>query len=115
MTINIESIEKLISEWRGSVGEAAKAKADVVYLTEFRKSKKAMLIAQAEQEGLKTGQQRESYAYAHDEYIQLLDGLRVAVETYENLRNRMLIAQTRVDVWRSQNASNRKEFGNYGN
>lgn len=67
------NIEKLISD---SVKEAAKAKADVVYLTEFRKSKKAILMQEAQVNGLKTGQERESYAYAHSEYIELLEGLK---------------------------------------
>jgi len=110
-----ESIERLISDWRDSIPEFAKAKANVIYLTEFRKSKKAMLIVEAELQGIKTGQQRESYAYSHKDYIELLEGLKVAVEIHESLRNRMLVAQTRIDVWRSKNANSRKEFGSYGN
>lgn len=108
-------IEKLISDWRDSVKKAAKAKADVVYLTEFRKSKKAILMQEAQVNGLKTGQERESYAYSHKEYIELLEGLKVATEIHEDLRNRMLIAQTRIDIWRTKEANKRKEFGNYGN
>ncbi|MCP4343603.1 MAG: hypothetical protein GY898_17265, partial [Proteobacteria bacterium] len=52
-------IEQLISEWRGAVSAFAGAKANTEYLREFRKSKKAILIGQAEREGLKTGQERE--------------------------------------------------------
>ncbi len=52
-------IEKLIHEWRSSVKEYAKAKADTEYLREFRKSKKAILIGRAAEEGLKTGQERD--------------------------------------------------------
>ena len=109
------NIEALFQGWRDSVGDAAKAKANVVYLTEFRKSKKAILMQEAELNGLKTGQERESYAYAHPEYLELLKGLKVAVEQHENLRNRMIIAQSRIDIYRTQEASKRKEFGNYGN
>ncbi|MEH6447018.1 MAG: hypothetical protein V7765_00005 [Oleispira sp.] len=50
-------IEKLIHEWRDSVKAYAKAKADTEYLREFRKSKKAILIGRAAEEGLKTGQE----------------------------------------------------------
>ncbi len=53
-----EQIEKLIHDWRASVGEYAKARAEMVYLTEFRKSKKAILMNQAQAEGIKTGQER---------------------------------------------------------
>lgn len=107
-------IEKLISEWRDSVKAYAKAKADTEYLREFRKSKKAILIGRADEEGLKTGQERESYAYAHDEYTELLTALRIAIEASEELRWRMTIAQERVNIWRTKQANGRKEQGHYG-
>lgn len=109
------NIEKLFHEWRSSIEEAAKAKANVVYLTEFRKSKKAILMQEAQVKGLKTGQERESYAYSHKEYTDLLLGLKEAVETHESLRNRMVIAQERIGIYRTHEASKRKEFGAYGN
>ena len=109
------NIEKLFQGWRDAVEEAAKAKANVIYLTEFRKSKKAILMQEAEINGHKTGQERESYAYAHPEYLELLKGLKEAVETHENLRNRMVIAQERIGIYRTHEANKRKEFGNYGN
>ena len=109
------NIEKLLQDWREAIPEEAKAKADVVYLTHFRKSKKAILTQEAEVNGLKTGLERESYAYAHPEYIELLDGLRIAVEKHENLKNRMLIAEKRIDIYRTHEANKRKEFGSYGN
>lgn len=84
--------------------EYAKAKAERVYLDEFRKSKKALLM-QAHGDKPIGAQERE--AYAHPEYIGLLAALRVAVETEETLRWRLVCAQTAVDVWRSTEASNR--------
>ena len=109
------NIEKLFTEWRSSISEYAKARADFIYLTEFRKSKKAMLMQQAELEGHKTGQERESYAYAHPEYLELLKGLKVAVEVSEDLRLRMKVAEERVGIYRTHEASKRKEFGHYNN
>jgi len=108
-------IEALFQKWRDSVNEAAKAKADVVYLTEFRKSKKAILMQEAELNGHKTGQERESYAYAHPEYLELIKALREATETNEKFRWRMKIAEERIGIYRTHEASKRKEFGNYGN
>ena len=107
-------IEQLINEWRKSVSAYAKAKADTEYLREFRKSKKAILIGKAAEEGLKTGQERESYAYAHNEYTELLTALRIAIEESEELRWRMTIAQERVGIWRTKQANGRKEQDNYG-
>jgi hypothetical protein len=44
---------------------------------------------------------------ANSEYIELLDGLREAVEKEEKIRWQMEAAKIRVDIWRSQEASNR--------
>lgn len=82
----------------------AKAKSERVYLEEFRKSKKAILMAQSSAEAANA---REQYAYAHDEYLSLLDGLRAAVETEEKLRWDLIAAQARVEIWRTEQANNR--------
>jgi hypothetical protein len=82
----------------------AKAKAERVYLQEFRKSKKALLMQQS---GEKTAAMQERDAYAHPEYLGLLAALKVAVEAEESAHWMLVSAQTRVEVWRSQNASNR--------
>ena len=84
----------------------AQAKAERTYLEEYRKSKKALLMS-AHNEKPIGAQERE--AYAHPEYIELLQGLRVAVEAEELLKWQMVAAQTRVEVWRSQEASNRAQ------
>ena len=67
----------------------AAAKSDRVYLEEFCKSKKAMLMAAC---GEKTAVAREQYAYAHPEYVQLLEGLRVAVEAEETMKWKLAAA-----------------------
>jgi len=82
----------------------AKAKAERMYLEEFRKSKKALLM---QQHGEKPIGAQEREAYAHAEYIGILAAIQVAVETEETLRWRLIAAQTAVEVWRSQEASNR--------
>ena len=82
----------------------AKAKAEVTYLEEFRKSKKAILFSQAIGN---TVADRENQAYAHPEYQAVLDGLRDAVATAEALRWKLISKQATIDVWRSQEASNR--------
>jgi hypothetical protein len=84
----------------------AKAKADRVYMEEYRKSLKAILMKRSLETAV-NAQERE--AYSHDEYVALLEGLREAVETEERLRWEMVAAQARVEVWRSQEASNRME------
>ena len=93
----IEQLWKLSPEY-------AKAKGERVYLDEFRKSKKALLMQASTQ---KTGIAQEADAYAHPEYVSLLDALRAAVEAEETLRWRLIAAQAAIEVWRSQEASNR--------
>lgn len=82
----------------------AKAKAERVYLEEFRKTLKAQIMK--EHEGVPiTAQERE--AYADQRYIMHLQGLQAAVTAEETLRWRLVSAQTAVEVWRSQESSAR--------
>lgn len=84
--------------------EYAIAKANVVYLEQFRKTQKAICF----QASLRTTMaEKEADAYAHKDYIAVLDGLKDAVEAAERLRWMLVAAQARVEVWRSQEASNR--------
>ena len=84
----------------------AKAKSDRMYLEEFRKSRKAQLMSQAGTEVL--GKQ-ETYAYAHADYIEILEGIRQAVELEEKYRWMMTAAQAKIEVWRTQQYSARLE------
>ena len=86
----------------------AEAKAQRVYLEEFRKSQKAMLMITAKVSGkAKSEAAAETEAYADPAYVEILKGLQVAVEQEEALRWGLVSAQARIDVWRSQEASNR--------
>lgn len=84
----------------------AKAKADRVYLEEFRKSKKALLMNISTES---TVNAREQFAYSHPDYLQVLDGIRAAIEAEEELKWLLVAAQARVDVWRSQESTARSE------
>lgn len=82
----------------------AKAKATRIYLEEFRKSKKSLLMKSSFEETI-GAQERD--AYAHTEYIQLLEDLRKAVETEESLRWKLVSAQTSIEIWRTESVNNR--------
>ena len=84
----------------------ADAKAQRVYLEEFRKSKKALLMKQSIESAL-GAQERD--AYAHAEYVELLKGLKEAVAIEEKLRWDLIAAQARVDIWRTEQANLRLE------
>ena len=84
------------------------AKAHRTYLEEYRKSQKAMLMKAAMSAGIaKTVAAAEIEAYADPVYIEVLKGLEAAVEREEELRWGLVSAQARIDVWRSNEASNR--------
>lgn len=84
------------------------AKAHRVYLEEFRKSQKAMLMKAAMAEGrAKTSAAAEMEAYADPAYVKILAGLQEAVEREETFRWGLVSAQARIDVYRTQSANDR--------
>lgn len=88
----------------------AKAKADRIYLEEFRKTKKAMCMKNAEAAGTSAISAQEREAYADPEYMQLLEGLRAAVEEEEKMRWMMVAAQAKISVWQTIEATKRLEL-----
>jgi hypothetical protein len=82
----------------------AKAKSERIYLEEYRKSLKAILMKAC---GKSTAAAQETEAYADTTYIQHLGALRTAVEEEETLRWRMVASEAAIEVWRSTEASNR--------
>jgi hypothetical protein len=103
------NIFKALDYLRDNAPGYARAKAERVYLEEFRKSKKALLMRDAEEAGHKSAAAQEREAYAHPEYMQLLEGLREAVEAEECFRWRMVAAQARIETWRTLESSRRYE------
>lgn len=84
--------------------EYAKAKAERVYIEEYRKSLKAILFQQSDG---KTISDREAYAYSHQDYLTNLAGLKEAVEAEETMRWKLVAAQARIEIWRSTEATSR--------
>ena len=85
----------------------AKSKAQRVYLEEFRKSKKALLMKDALTKGIEAANAQEREAYSHPEYLELLKGLAEAIEIEEALKWKMEAARMRVDIWKTEEYSNR--------
>jgi hypothetical protein len=85
----------------------AEAKAQRIYLEEFRKTKKALLMKDAMARGIDSAVAQEREAYAHYEYQELLLGLQVAIEKEETLKWKLTAAQMKADIWRSEQASER--------
>jgi hypothetical protein len=85
----------------------AQAKANRIYVEEYRKTMKAELCKQALASGIEAVNAQEREAYSAPAYKSHLEAIRQAVEEEERLRWMMVAAQARIDVWRSMEASNR--------
>lgn len=88
-------------------GEYAIAESNKVYMEEMRKTIKAEGMKEAEINGHKTAAMQEREAYASQTYKTHLLALQEAVRQREELRWMLIAAQARIEVWRSQEASNR--------
>jgi len=91
---------------RDNAKEYATAKAHVIYMTEYRKTVKATLMASCTE---RTESAKETYAYSHEDYKLHLAALAQAVQEAEFLRWRMVGAEAKIEVWRSLEATNRTE------
>ena len=86
----------------------AEAKAHKGYLDNYTKALIASLSIKFIAEGLaKSMAQAEAMAYADPSYDVHILGLKEAVEAEEGLKWGLTSAEARIDVWRSQEASNR--------
>lgn len=85
----------------------AEAKAQRIFLEEFRKTKKALLMKDAMARGIDSAVAQEREAYAHPEYEELLHGLAEAIRQEEHLLWKLRAAQMKSDIWRSEQASER--------
>jgi hypothetical protein len=103
-------LEQRFHELSEQAKKCAVAKAQMDYLEEFKKSKLAILMKRYEpQFPAANAQERE--ARADSEYIELLEGLKVARETYETERWDLKIAEMRFEAWRTKEATKRAEMG----
>lgn len=91
---------------RDNASAYAEAKANVIYMTEYRKSLKAILMAECLAE---TQSAKEAFAYAHPKYVLHLEALKTAVSEAERLRWLMVAAEAKIEVWRSLESTARAE------
>lgn len=89
----------------------AQAEANRTYLLEYRKSLKAILMSQAESESPGMAlQKQERFAYSHQDYLELLEGIKVAVFEAAKLRHQIKVMDTRFETWRTKQATLRAEM-----
>ena len=106
--------EQKLQQIRDTVAKYAKAKATRIYLTEFRKSKRSMLMKKYETQGAKTAAQQERDATADTEYLELLEGLREAVEAEEKLRYELVLQEQEFEAFKARTYLKGQEMKAYG-
>lgn len=97
-------IEKSVDYLRDNARKAAQAKAERIYMEEYRKVVKALLMREVASESL-GGQ--EARAYADKRYTTHLDALQGAIERDEYHRWMMVAAQAKIEAWRTQQSTQR--------
>ena len=90
-------------------GDYAQAKANRIYVEEYRKTLKAELCKRALEMGYEAVNAQEREAYSHPDYKAHLTAIKQAVEAEERLRWMLVAAEARISVWRSLEASNRMQ------
>lgn len=101
--ISDDDIEKAVDYLRANSRPAAQAKANRIYMEEYRKVVKAQIMR--EHEGALGTQEREAYSDAR--YKQHLEALKEAIEKDEYNRWMMVAAEAKIEAWRSQQANMR--------
>ena len=102
--ISDDEIEKAVDYLRDNARKAAQAKAERVYMDEYRKSVKSQIMREHIAEPL-GAQEREAYADAR--YRQHLEVLKTAIEADEYHRWMLIAAEAKIEAWRTQQANNR--------
>jgi hypothetical protein len=101
-----EQAENALEYLRTNAAKAAKAKAERVYLEEYRKTIKANIMSQHLDKPV-AHQERE--AYSSKEYVGHLEAMRTAIAEDEFNRWGMVAASATLDAWRTQQANKRGE------
>jgi hypothetical protein len=83
------------------------AKGERIYIEEFRKSKKALLMKDALVRGIEAANAQEREAYADKEYRALLKGLEAAINKEESLKWKIEAARLDIEIWRTRQATER--------
>lgn len=104
--IQEEEIDKVLEWLVKNATPAAKARADRIYLEEWKKSQKAILMKKS---GEETAAAQEREALANPEYLKTLEALRDAVVEDERFRWLITSAEAKIEVWRSQQANQRAQ------
>lgn len=99
-----EEIDRALDYLRDNANAAAQARADRIYVEEYRKTVKAQIMKEYAQLPL-AAQERE--AYADPRYAAHLDAVRDSVFQDERHRFLLAAASAKIEAWRTQSSNER--------
>ncbi len=100
--ITDDEIDKALDYLRDNARDAAQAKANRVYVEEYRKVIKAQLM---KEHGAMSAVLQEREAYSDPRYSTHLDAIREAVESDEHHRFLRGAADAKIQAWRTQSSN----------
>lgn len=100
--ITDEDVQKSLDFLRDTALKAAQYKAERIYLEEYRKSLKALLMKNHIDLPV-SAQERE--AYASPVYIQHLESLKIAIQRDEKQRFLRVSAEAKIEAWRTMSSN----------
>ena len=101
-SISKKDVEKAVDWLRDNADSCAKARATRIYLEEYRKSLKALLMSKYPDMSV-SAQERE--AYAHQDYQSHLKLMQQAIYEDERMKFFRASAEVKIEAWRTQQAN----------
>ena len=102
--ITDDEIDKALDYLRDNARDAAQAKANRIYVEEFRKVVKAKLM---KEHGSMSAVLQEREAYSDPRYVEHLEAIKQAVEIDEGHRFLRAAADAKIEAWRTQSSNSR--------
>ena len=100
----MDNFSERIDKMGAAIGPYAKARREKVYIENFMRCKKALLMSKSD---AATVSGKEQYAYAHEEYIALVVALGEAEEIEQKTRWALEKFKIEFDYWRTIQANER--------
>ncbi len=102
--VSDESVEKALDYLRDNAAVAGNARANRIYMEEFRKVVKARVMSEHLDKAL-AAQERE--AYSDERYISHLKLMSESIAIDETHRFHRAAAEAKIEAWRTQSATER--------
>lgn len=97
-------VDRALDFLRNSADDAAKARAERIYVTEYRKVLKATIM---KEHGKLSAVLQEREAYADPRYAEHLLAIKEAVMLDERLGFLQAAAEAKIEAWRTQSSNER--------